>query len=61
MKKELSAVEWFFERARTLVKEDSNELEDLFFIYYQAKDLENKINRDYYVKGINDYKNNFEK
>ena len=61
MKKDLTAVEWFFEKAKTLVEEDNNKLEDLFFVYYQAKDLENKINRDYYVKGINDYKNNFEK
>jgi hypothetical protein len=61
MEKELTAVEWFFAKAKTLIQEDSNEFEDLFMYYYQAKQMERNANLKIYVKGINDYKNNFEK
>lgn len=60
MKKNLTAVEWFFIKAKTLLKEDSIEFEDLFMYYFQAKKMENINNFEHYVKGINDYKNNFE-
>lgn len=60
MQKNLTAVEWFYEKTKKLLQEDSNEFEDLFIWYLQAKQMENNSKLEFYIKGINDYKNNFE-
>ena len=61
MEKNLTAVEWFYEKVKKFVEKDTDEFEDLFNYYYQAKRMEYNKNLEHYISGINDYKNNFAK
>ena len=49
--KKMISIEWFFEKAKIFVKEDSDDFEDLFNYYYQSKKMHKQEMSDSYQDG----------
>ena len=61
----MNSIEWFYEKAKKFIKLDSDDLEDLFVYYYQAKvmhkrEVMNGFNQGYregFVDGLSGFDN----
>lgn len=55
MKKELTAVEWFYQNVQKIEFVNQDDYENLFVYYFQAKQIEHVNNIEYYVKNYEKY------